>query len=181
MRYSERLGTNFVTAVLASVVMNVCAGLVAAAAQFEWFQAKLPQSGEGPSQEELEAGYYKMSCWALPEDFDKGTGPRIRVQSQFAVCLQCCRTGPALFIDRLTVDAPCTAGSSRYSQRFSTALWQCMQDMHRDGGYLSCSRMVLECALCMIPQNENALAQDPYASTCPSGAPCANSLSRSDT
>lgn len=45
-----------------------------------------------------------------------------------------------------------------------------MQDMHRDGGYLSCSRMVLECALCMIPGNERLLEHDPYASTCPSGA-----------
>jgi hypothetical protein len=88
MRYAERLGTNFATAVLATMVMNVCAGLVAAAAQFEWFRAKLPQGGDGPSQEELEAGYYKLSCWALPEDFVPGTKPRVRVRSLFAVRLR---------------------------------------------------------------------------------------------
>ena len=45
-----------------------------------------------------------------------------------------------------------------------------MQDMNRDPGYWSTSRMLLECALCMIPQNEKLLAADPYASACPAGA-----------
>lgn len=42
-------------------------------------------------------------------------------------------------------------------------------DMHRDPTYWSTTRMVLECALCMIPQNKELLAQDPYASICPAG------------
>lgn len=45
-----------------------------------------------------------------------------------------------------------------------------MQDMKRSGGYWSTSRMILECAMCMIPENEKLLASDPYASACPSGA-----------
>jgi short subunit dehydrogenase-like uncharacterized protein len=43
-----------------------------------------------------------------------------------------------------------------------------MQDPHRDGGYLSTSRMILECALCLALQPED-LAADPYASKNPGG------------
>jgi hypothetical protein len=42
--------------------------------------------------------------------------------------------------------------------------------MKRSGGYWSTSRMLLECAMCMIPENEKLLAEDPYASNCPAGA-----------
>ena len=90
MVYSERLGNNYVTAVLATMVMNVCAGMVAAGAQFEWFREMLPQAGDGPSQEEMEAGYYKLSCWALPEDSEGGHAPPVRVHSHFAVRIQRC-------------------------------------------------------------------------------------------
>jgi hypothetical protein len=45
-----------------------------------------------------------------------------------------------------------------------------VQDMKRSPGYWSTARMILECAMCMIPENEKLLAQDPYASTCPAGA-----------
>lgn len=38
-----------------------------------------------------------------------------------------------------------------------------VQDRHRDPGYLSTSRMVLECALCIALQPD-ALAADKYAS-----------------
>jgi hypothetical protein len=30
--------------------------------------------------------------------------------------------------------------------------------------------MVLECALCMLPEKEKLLSEDPYAGYCPSGA-----------
>lgn len=43
-----------------------------------------------------------------------------------------------------------------------------LQDMHRDPGYLSTSRMVLESALCLALQ-QDALRADPYASKCPAG------------
>jgi short subunit dehydrogenase-like uncharacterized protein len=43
-----------------------------------------------------------------------------------------------------------------------------MQDMHRDGGYGSTSRMILEIALCLALQGEE-LAKDPYASKNPGG------------
>ena len=40
--------------------------------------------------------------------------------------------------------------------------------MHRDPGYLSTSRMILECALCLALQPD-ALAHDKYASRNPGG------------
>eukprot|EP00892_Ulva_mutabilis_P009618 jgi/Ulvmu1/7028/UM033_0087.1 len=43
-----------------------------------------------------------------------------------------------------------------------------IKDGHRDGGYLSTSRMLLECALCMALQ-EDDLQADPYASENPGG------------
>lgn len=43
-----------------------------------------------------------------------------------------------------------------------------LQDGHRDGGYLSTSRMILECALCMALQEDDVQA-DPYASQNPGG------------
>ena len=43
-----------------------------------------------------------------------------------------------------------------------------LQDGHRDGGYLSTSRMILECALCMALQ-ESELQADSYASQNPGG------------
>ena len=101
MIYSERLGSSYTSAVLASMVMNVCAGLVAAGAQFAWLREILPQGGDGPSEEELEAGYYKLSCWALPEEYGRGGAPPVRVLTRFAV-----RLSRALLILRT-----CTAGS----------------------------------------------------------------------
>ena len=55
-------------------------------------------------------------------------------------------------------------------ESFENSKTVCMQDMHRDPGYWSTSRMLLECAICMIPKHEKLLKADPYASTCPSGA-----------
>lgn len=85
MIYSERMGVDIVTAALSSMVMNVCAGLVAGAARFQWLREKLPQPGEGPTDEELDAGYFRLSCWALPEHADKASETPARVHSQFAV------------------------------------------------------------------------------------------------
>lgn len=51
-----------------------------------------------------------------------------------------------------------------------------VQDENRDGGYLSTARMILECGLCMIPDNEPLLKEDPYASKCPAGV-CASGFS----
>lgn len=183
--YSERMGASFMDAVRGSLMTARLIVSLWLAARFEWFRRKFPAAGDGPEGlDVLGKNHFKFCCWALP-DASSGENTEqasVRLKSTFAVRslhTRCSCLLKSAFMLGSCVACPivlCRQPDEMFRVRSPAHLHaaapvrQCLQDMNRNGGYWSTSRMLLECAMCMIPQNEKLLAADPYASACPSGA-----------
>ena len=92
MIYAEREGTSLFKALKASVFLVLAGTVLFCASKFEWLRKKLPMPGEGPSEEVLHSGFFKLKCWGLPHEPQQegasgsaGCEPA-RVHSMMAVC-----------------------------------------------------------------------------------------------
>lgn len=94
MKYTERDGRGLVKSVVNSVVLSLIGAVFFAAVKIPWIRKKLPMPGEGPSEEVMHGGSFKIKLAALPQQPEEGAagtsngsdaGSEIRVFASMAV------------------------------------------------------------------------------------------------
>lgn len=91
MIYAERAEKGFFKAVMASVKLALVGAVFFCASKFQWLRRKLPMPGEGPSEDEMHGGSFRIKCWSLPHEPEEGqasisnSSEPVRVFSSMAV------------------------------------------------------------------------------------------------